>query len=133
MRKYWPAVVALFVVAGTAGAQEATQAGATAAPTAELMIGTGIENRELVGPGETFQLSVGKLYCFSRISNAAGSEIEHVWYKGDTEMARVKLSVGGSPWRTYSSKNLGDDGAGDWRCEVVHNGNVLQSTRFTVQ
>lgn len=133
MRKYWPAVVALFVVAGTAGAQEATQAGTPMAPAAELMIGTGIENRELVGAAETFQLSAGKLYCFSRISNAAGSEVEHVWYKGDAEVARVKLAVGGSPWRTYSSKNLGDDGAGDWRCEVVHNGNVIQTARFSVQ
>lgn len=134
MRKYWPAVVALFVVAGTAGAQEATtQAGTPMAPAAELMIGTGIENRELVGPGETFQLSVGRLYCFSRVSNATGSEIEHVWYKGDTEMARVKLSIGGSPWRTHSSKNLGEDGAGDWRCEVVHDGSVIQTARFTVQ
>ena len=133
MRKCWPAVVALFVVAGTIGAQEPTQAGAPAAPAAELMIGTGIENRELVGPGESFQLSVGKLYCFSRVLNATGSEIEHVWYKGDAEVARVKLMVAGSPWRTYSSKNLGEDGAGDWRCEVVHNGSVIQSARFTVQ
>jgi hypothetical protein len=133
MRKYWPAVVALFVVAGTVDAQDPTQAGTPLAPAAELMIGTGIENRELVGPGETFQLSVGKLFCFSRVSNAAGSEIEHVWYKGDAEVARVKLTVGGSPWRTHSSKNLGEDGAGDWRCEVVHNGNVIQSARFTVQ
>lgn len=133
MRKYWPAVVASFVVAGTLGAQEPTQAGTAMAPAAELSVGTGIENRELVGAAETFQLAAGKLYCLSKISNAAGSEVEHVWYKGDTEMARVKLSVGGSPWRTYSSKNLGEDGAGDWRCEVVHNGNVIQAARFTVQ
>lgn len=134
MRKYWPAVVAVFVVSTTLGAQDPTQAGTPAmAPAAELMIGTGIENRELVGPGEAFQLSAGKLYCFSRVSNAAGSEIEHVWYKGDAEVARVKLAVSGSPWRTYSSKNLGEDGAGDWRCEVVHNGSVIQSARFTVQ
>ena len=103
------------------------------APAAELMIGTGIENRELVGPGESFPLSVGRLYCFSRVLNAAGDEIEHVWYKGDAEMARVTLDVRGSPWRTYSSKNIGDDGAGVWRCEVVHKGNVIQTTRFTVQ
>jgi hypothetical protein len=134
MRKYWPAAVALFVVTTTLGAQEPTQAGVPAtAPAAELSVGTAIENRELVGASETFQLSVGKLFCMSRVSNAAGSEIEHVWYKGDAEVARVKLMVSGSPWRTYSSKNLGDDGAGNWRCEVVHNGTVVQSARFTVQ
>src|SRR5688500_11619371 len=133
MRKYWPAVVALFGVAAPLGAQQPTQAGTPAAPAAELSVGTAVENRELVGAAETFPLSAGKLFCFSRISNAAGSEIEHVWFKGETEVARVKLVVGGSPWRTHSSKNLGDDGAGDWRCEVVHNGNVIQTARFTVQ
>lgn len=133
MRKYWPAVVAMFVVTSAVGAQQPSQAGAAMAPAAELSVGTAIENRELVGAAETFQLSAGKVFCFSKISNAAGSEIEHVWYKGDAEVARVKLMVGGSPWRTYSSKNLGDDGAGEWRCEVVHNGNVIQTARFTVQ
>ena len=133
MRKYWPAVVALFVVAAPLGAQQPAQAGTPAAPAAELSVGTAVEHRELVGAAETFPLSAGKLFCFSRISNAAGSEIEHVWFKGETEVARVKLVVGGSPWRTHSSKNLGDDGAGDWRCEVVHNGTVIQTARFTVQ
>jgi hypothetical protein len=134
MRKYWPAAVVLFVVTTSLGAQEPTQAGTPAmAPMAELSVGTAIENKELVGAAETFQLSAGKVFCFSKVSNAAGSEIEHVWYKGDAEVARVKLMVGGSPWRTYSSKNLGEDGAGDWRCEVVHNGNVIQTARFTVQ
>lgn len=134
MRKFWPAVVASFVVTSAVGAQQPTQAGTPAmAPAAELSVGTAIENRELVGAAESFQLSAGKLYCLSKVSNAAGSEIEHVWYKGDAEVARVKLMVAGSPWRTYSSKNLGEDGAGQWRCEVVHNGNVIQSARFTVQ
>src|SRR5688572_18341459 len=134
MRKYCPAVVALFVLTTSLGAQQPSQAGTPAvAPAAELSVGTAVENRELVGAAETFPLSAGKLFCFSRISNAAGSEIEHVWFKGETEVARVKLMVGGSPWRTHSSKNLGDDGAGDWRCEVVHNGNVIQTARFTVQ
>lgn len=134
MRKYWPAVVAFLVVTTSLGAQQPSQAGTAAvAPAAELSVGTAIENRELVGAAETFSLSAGKLFCFSKVSNAAGSEIEHVWFKGDAEVARVKLTVGGSPWRTHSSKNLGDDGAGDWRCEVVHNGTVIQTARFTVQ
>lgn len=122
------------LVASTAVAQQPTQAGApSTAPTAEISIGTGIENRELVGAAETFALTTGKVFCFSRLMNATGTEIEHVWYKGDTEMARVKLMVNGSPWRTYSSKNIGEDGAGEWRCDVAMGGNVLSSAKFTVQ
>ncbi len=134
MRKYWPAVAALTILAATAGAQQPTQAGAPApAPAAEVQVGTAIENRALVGAAEAFPVGTQKLFCFSRVSNAEGSEVEHVWYKGDTEMGRVKLTIGGSPWRTHSSKNLGEDAAGDWRCDVMHDGKTIQTARFKVE
>lgn len=133
MRKLMPAVLAAsLAITSIATAQEATQAGAAAA-RAEVQVGTGIENRAVVGAAESFPAGTEKLYCQSKVSNIpADSEIEHVWYKGDTEVARVTLRIGGSPWRTHSSKNLGADGAGDWRCDVVHDGKVLQSVRFKV-
>jgi hypothetical protein len=133
MRKYWPALIAAsFSLSTIATAQQAQQAGATTA-AAEAAVGTAIENRALTGQAETFPAGTEKLFCQSKVSNlAAGSEVEHVWYKGETEMARVKLTVGGSPWRTHSSKNLGADGAGDWRCDVMADGKVLQSVKFKV-
>jgi hypothetical protein len=134
MRRFWPAAVALTIIAATAGAQQPTQAGAPApAASADVQVGTAIENRMLVGAAESFALGTQKLFCFSRISNAAGSEVEHVWYKGDVEMGRVKLAVNGSPWRTHSSKNLGDDASGEWRCEVMRDGKTIQSARFKVE
>ena len=134
MRKYWPAVIAAsFTVASLATAQEATQSGAMA-PAAEAAVGTAIADRTLSGAAESFPATTEKLYCFSRVSNVeAGAEIEHVWYKGDAEMGRVPLKINGSPWRTYSSKNLGMMPSGDWRCEVVHDGKVLQSVKFKVE
>ena len=131
MRRILFAVAALAVIPLRAEAQ-VTQAGGAGA-AAEVSVGTAIENRALMGAAESFALGVGKVFCFSKVTNAAGSEIEHVWYKGDSEVARVKLAINGSPWRTYSSKALGEDGAGDWRCEVVQNGTVLQTARFKVQ
>ena len=137
MRNYMSAALLVTAIALTpslASAQEPTQAGATkAAAAADAAVGTSIAERALVGAAETFPAGTEKLYCFSKVSNAAGSEIEHVWYKGDVEQARVKLTIGGSPWRTHSSKNLGPDGAGSWRCDVVQEGTVLQSVKFTVQ
>ena len=115
-------------------AQDATQAGTPkAAASVETAVGTGVVDRVLAGTAETFSATTERLYCFSRVSNAADSEIEHVWYKGDVEMGRVKLKVGGSPWRTHSSKLLGENPAGEWRCDVVQNGTVLQSVKFKVQ
>lgn len=118
-----------------ARAQDPTQAGtAKAAATAEASVGTAIADRALAGAAESFPKGTAKLYCFSKITGVAdSSEVEHVWYQGDTEVARVKLHVGGSPWRTYSSKNLPPDASGDWRCDVVQGGNVLQSVKFKVE
>jgi hypothetical protein len=99
----------------------------------EAAVGTSIAERQLAGSGESFPAGTEKLYCFTKISNAGDSEIEHVWFKGDVEQGRVMLKVGGSPWRTWSSKTLGADSAGDWRCDVMKDGAVLQSVRFKVE
>jgi hypothetical protein len=135
MRKYWPAVLvasALIVAPSRTFAQE--QAGAPrAAASAEAAVGTAVAERTLTGAADTFTADVGTLFCFSKISNAEDSDIEHVWYHNDAEVARVKLHIGGSPWRTHSSKKLGEDAAGSWRCDVVQDGNVIKSVAFKVQ
>ena len=137
MRKYWPAVVLAsltMILPSLARAQDPTQAGAPkAAATVEAQVGTSIADRTLAGAAESFPKGTERLFCFSRVTNAADSEIEHVWYKGDAEQGRVKLKVGGSPWRTYSSKLLGEDAAGDWRCDVMQDGKVLKSVAFKVE
>ena len=137
MRNYVQAALFITAVALTpavAVAQDATQAGTPkASATVETAVGTGVVDRVLAGTAESFPATTERLYCFSRVSNAADSEIEHVWYKGDVEMGRVKLKVGGSPWRTHSSKLLGANPAGEWRCDVVQNGTVLQSVKFKVE
>jgi len=135
MRKYWPAVLvalALIVAPSITFAQE--QAGAArAAASAEAAVGTAVAERTLTGAADTFKADVGTLYCFSKISNAADADVEHVWYHNDAEVARVKLHVGGSPWRTHSSKKLGENAAGTWRCDGVPDGNVIKSVAFKVE
>jgi hypothetical protein len=135
MRKYWPVVIGMVVaMSASAMAQDAQQAGAAkAAATVDAAVGTAIAERALTGAADNFKADAGKLYCFSKIENAADSEIEHVWYKGDAEQARVKLSIKGSPWRTYSAKTLPEDAVGDWRCDVVQDGKVLKSVAFKVE
>jgi hypothetical protein len=136
MRKHWPAVVLIslaMTIPSMASAQDATQAGAAQAASAEAAVGTSIENRTLGGAAESFPATTQVLWCFSRVSNAADSQVEHVWYKGDIEMGRVPLKVGGSPWRVYSSKKLGENPSGEWRCDVVQAGKVLESVKFKVE
>jgi hypothetical protein len=100
----------------------------------EAGVGTGVADRALTGESDSFKAAdAQKLYCFSRVTGAADSDIEHVWYHGTEEVGRIKLHVGGSPWRTHSYKTLGDNAAGDWRCDVVQDGKVLQSVKFKVE
>lgn len=141
MRKHWSASLlagaAIFFVSSTARAQDSTakQAGtpAKAAATAEVSVGTAVADHAITGAAESFPKGTAKLYCLSKVTGAADTEVEHVWYKGDAEQGRVKLKIGGSPWRTYSSKTLGDDASGDWRCDVVQDGKVIQSAKFKVE
>jgi DUF2914 family protein len=135
MRRYWQAVIAASLSVTTiATAQDPQQAGAPKAPMAEVQVGTSVADRALAGAAETFPVSAGKVFCFARVSNVAvDGQIEFVWFKGDAEQARVAQTVKSSPYRTWSSKNLGADAAGDWRCEIVHDGKVIQSARFKVE
>jgi hypothetical protein len=114
---------------------QAQQAGtAASAVSVEAAVGTGIAERALTGEAQTFKAAeTSKLFCFSRISGATNSDVEHVWYHGSEEVGRVKLHVGGSPWRTHSNKTLGDNPTGDWRCDVVQDGKVLQTVNFKVE
>ncbi|MBI2615289.1 MAG: DUF2914 domain-containing protein [Gemmatimonadetes bacterium] len=132
MRTRWLAMTAVTlscVAAGRGLAQE--QAGPV---VMEAAVGTAVVDRELQGAAEMFPATVGTLYCFSRIGQTqAGTTIEHVWYFGDQEVARVELSIGGSPWRTWSSKTIPAEATGSWRVDIVANGNLLKSLSFTVQ
>ena len=93
---------------------------------------TGVANREAVDAGTSFSVSVGKLYCFSKIADIQEStEIVHVWYYGETERARLSLGVNPPAWRTYSSKIIQTHEVGSWRVEILDaSGNLLETTKF---
>lgn len=95
---------------------------------------TGVSALEPVGFDESFPLSVGKLFCFTRIvGNQVPTTITHVWYYGDTERARVNLTVKSTQWRTYSSKIVQPHEIGSWHVDVLDSaGNVARTVRFTI-
>jgi hypothetical protein len=93
-----------------------------------------VSGRKPIGAGESFKVSVGKLCCFTKIvSPDHPFKIAHIWYFGDTKKARVNLRVGGSSWRTYSSKTIRAHEIGDWHVDVVGpQGMVLKTLRFEI-
>jgi hypothetical protein len=91
-------------------------------------------DREPVGTGRTFNIAVGKLYCFTKIVGAeTPTTITHVWYYGDTERARIKLSVRSMSWRTQSSKIIQAHEVGSWHVDVLGpSGKILRTIYVNV-
>ena len=136
MRAHWLAVSAVSLSLMTAAQVAAQEAAAQEAGpvVTEAAVGTSVMDRQLQGAAESFPATVGTVYCFTRIGQTqAGATIEHVWYFGDQEVARKELSVGGSPWRTWSSKVIPAEATGDWRVDIVAGGTVIKSVAFKVQ
>ncbi|MCK5913483.1 MAG: DUF2914 domain-containing protein [Desulfuromusa sp.] len=83
-------------------------------------ITTAIEDQMPVDRIETYRADFGKLYCFTRIVGAPeDTEITHVWYFQNSELARVTLPVKSADWRTYSSKRFLPQWVGQWRVVVL--------------
>ena len=93
-----------------------------------------VVDRAPVDAGTSFPASVGKLFCFTKITGALKpTHVTHVWSFDGTERARVELAVNSPSWRTYSSKNIESQEVGAWRVEVIDSaGNVLQTLNFEV-
>ena len=93
-----------------------------------------VVDREPVNPGNSFSVSVRRLYYFTKIVGAdTATEVTHVWWWGTDERARITLPIGGSSWRTFSSKAIQSHESGTWRVEVIDaSGNNLETVEFTV-
>jgi len=127
-------VLAVLSLAGTAVAQAPEQQ--AEAPklvqVEKIALGTGLESRELVGEATEFDVSAGRIYCWTKItSENVPTTIKHVWYADAETAAEVPLNIKYPTTRTWSSKAIW---AGKWRVDVVNEtGDVLASTDFTVK
>jgi len=111
----------------------------TAQETASLEVAaaamcTDVVDREPVGAGDAFEVSLGKVCCFTTIVGAHNpTEVTHVWYFGDIERARVNLAVNAFSWRTYSSKRIQRHEIGDWHVDVLGpGGELLKTLQFKI-
>ena len=111
-------------------ASHAQQAAALSVEGASIC--TGVADREAVDAGTSFAVTVGRLYCFSKLAGIQESaEIVHVWYYGETERARVSLGINPPAWRTHSSKIIQAHEIGSWRVEILDaSGNLLETLKF---
>lgn len=106
-----------------------------AVTVADGAITSAIENQMPVDRIESYAADFGKLYCFTRIVGAQGeTQVTHVWFYQDDEMARVTLPVRSADWRTYSSKRFLPQWAGEWRVVVLDaEQNVISTLPFRLE
>ena len=108
-----------------------TQAVASTLSIPEHGVGTGIENRQLVGRRDRFTEGTEVWFLTHVQGGSSGDTIHHVWLHQGVEKWRKALSVGGPRWRTYSAKTLHPGSVGDWAVEVRDNaGQVLARRDF---
>jgi hypothetical protein len=92
-------------------------------------LGTGVQERKLVGEGTQFALGE-KVYLWLALSGGPADEIVVTWKQGDRSY-ETKLSVGGKTFHTWAYKTAAV--AGPWEVSVADAaGNVLKKLEFTV-
>jgi hypothetical protein len=101
----------------------------------DVSITSAIENRMPVDSLEVYPADYGKLYCFTRIVGAAReTQVTHVWFYEDQEMARVTLPVQSADWRTFSSKRFLPQWIGQWSVVIEdEQGSSLAKVMFRLE
>jgi hypothetical protein len=120
----------LLAIASFSGAEEYD-----ALKIEDMAFCTGVDSWAPVGAARTFPETVGRVYCFTRVTGAADhTAVTHVWYYADEEKARVTLPVKSRSWRTWSSKLILESWTGRWRVDVLtEDGKLLRSSEFLVE
>jgi hypothetical protein len=117
-----------------AAAPVAAPAEPSSVKVVDAKLGTGVENRDIVGEAERFSSDVGRVYFWNRLEGSEGSQVSHVWYKGDTKWSEVPLTLKFASMRTWSYKTIPANETGTWRVDVVApDGSVLKSTSFQIE
>jgi cytoskeletal protein RodZ len=98
----------------------------------EFGVGTGVENRTLVGKGDSFSRGDRCVFWTRVVGGRDGDEISHRWlHDGEVAMS-VNLPIDASHWRTYSTLQPGS--AGNWIVEARDAENrLLARSTFSVR
>ncbi len=95
----------------------------------EFGVGTGVEQRVLVGEASEFETGTMVVFWNRVIGGEPGRHIRHVWFHEGSVRGMRDLSIGAAHWRTYSKQTLRGDGT--WTVEAQdEQGRVLARQTF---
>ena len=119
------------VILAPAPVDAAMDEGAAAENVVRATITTSVMDHEPVDSVDTVTNDQDVVFFFTEITGLAGGTITHRWEYNGEIMAEVPLDIGGSRWRTHSSKSLFRGWIGEWKVSVVdESGQVLRSVSF---
>jgi hypothetical protein len=97
----------------------------------EFGLGDRLETAGAAGEGATFPRGARVVFATRVVGGRAGERIRHVWLRDGRIEQSIRLRLGGTSWRTHSTKTLGRGGA--WAVEARDaGGRVLQRMEFRV-
>ncbi len=102
-------------------------------PSADLKVGTGVEQWELTGASERFEVAPDtKLYLWTRVKGLEEGTVTVRFEKEGREATTIPLKVPKSPYRTHAYRTFraGDDG--EWTVRILNGEQELGKTTFTV-
>ena len=96
----------------------------------DAKLGKNVQDRAITEEASTFAVN-DKVFLLLKLTGTGSDAVKVNWKVGDSTDT-VTLKVGGSPWRTWSSKTAWK--AGDWTVTVTDSSDqVLKELKFTVQ
>jgi hypothetical protein len=108
---------------------------AFASGKADVKVGTSIEQYEVQGVSDSFQVAPDtKLYAGTRLTGVENDTVTVVFLKNGAEASRIELKVPRSPYRTHAYKTIRAGDSGSWTVKVLGpDGAELGSTDFQVE
>ncbi len=93
-----------------------------------------VSNKEPLGELNDISFNaegIAVVWTYSEVVNKRGSRLNYVWLHEGSQVATVKVDIGGNRWRSYSSKVINQSMSGSWRVELHDGeGRLLASADF---
>jgi hypothetical protein len=118
-------------VKSRAATSEPTPAAASVIKIEKMVTATSIENKEPVNETSVFDITVGRVYTWTRVTTSVTPvKIRHIYYAGGKKQSEMELNVKSPTYRGWSSKAVWP---GDWKVSATdETGEVLATVSFTV-
>lgn len=93
---------------------------------------TSVVDREPVNRVTRLTNDVRLVYYFTELHGLDGQTATHRWELNGKVMSEMKLVIGSSRWRVFTSKKLDPTWLGEWKVSVLDsNGGTLGASTFT--